>query len=281
MLPDPSEKPGSVFDAFATLVLSLPVVIRALVVLAVLVLGAAFVYYKYSPRSLNQPLPPIATAPVGAPYNNGQPDLGHPGAVNNAQNVEANHKAQEDNAAYEWHTNHKADDDPLEIPIVPDADQNNFLRFQYYAKTDRCLLIHRREGGVDHSQWIRDPMYHSHDVDQKMNVGMKALDISSGAPGNRVADFIDRLFPAASASAILDVPALSDVAKPEPIQTNFCVNPHQGTFRYWWGQPIDQCNSPMYRQFGDGCTHYQIYNRCANSWDGRIFWVTCNPPPHH
>ncbi len=274
---DTSEKQGNVeriVNAFLTLVLSLPMAIRALVILVTLVLGAGFLYYKYYPRPPGQTLPPIATAPANVPYNNGQPDPAHAGAVNNAQNMEANHKALEDNAAYEWHTNHKSEDDPEEVPIGAVGDPQNFLRYQYYGKTDRCVLIHRREGGVDHSQWIRDPMYHSHDTDRQMNVGVKS-------PGNKtVVALIDRLLPAASASTSLDARAPSGAAELEPIQTNYCMNPHPGTFRYWWGQPIDQCNSPMYRQFADGCTHYQIYNRCANAWDGRIFWVTCNPPPH-
>ena len=41
-----------------------------------------------------------------------------------------------------------------------------------------------------------------------------------------------------------------------------------------------RANSPMYRQFQDGCTHYQIYNRCANAWDARIYWTTCQAGPH-
>jgi len=63
-------------------------------------------------------------------------------------------------------------------------------------------------------------------------------------------------------------------------QSGNCINPHPGEFKYWWGTPTDKCNSPMYRQFQDGCTHYQIYNRCANAWDARIFWTTCQAGPH-
>jgi hypothetical protein len=83
----------------------------------------------------------------------------------------------------------------------------------------------------------------------------------------------DLLIPAAEAQSLGDHPERQQVQ-------GACQNPHPGAFKYWWGPPFDQCQSPMYRQFGDGCTHYQIFNRCANVWDPRIFWTFCKPPPH-
>lgn len=58
-----------------------------------------------------------------------------------------------------------------------------------------------------------------------------------------------------------------------------CLNPHPWPFRSWWG-PANGCWAPMYRQWNDGCTHYQMYNACTGQWDVRISWTYCNPQHH-
>lgn len=54
---------------------------------------------------------------------------------------------------------------------------------------------------------------------------------------------------------------------------------HPGQFRSWWG-PANGCWAPMYRQWNDGCTHYQMFNACSGQWDPRIIWTSCNPNHH-
>lgn len=54
---------------------------------------------------------------------------------------------------------------------------------------------------------------------------------------------------------------------------------HPWTFRTWWG-PANGCWAPLYRQWKDGCTHYQMFNACNGQWDPRIVWTFCNPKHH-
>lgn len=212
---------------------------------------------------------PIATAPDTHAYvQPGIRDDSKPNADNhNPQNRDAERKSEEDNAAFRWHTTHQSKDNPPEVSIGADADENNYLHYRYYDKTDRCVLVNRREGGVDHPQWIKDPLYHQHDLSAQLVISNATHTPPTSSERARSFDLI----PAASAQVAL------------PSGPQFCVNPHphNNNFTTWWGPPIDSCNSGLYRQFADGCVHYQVYNRCANSWDGRIFWTYCHAAPHY
>lgn len=55
--------------------------------------------------------------------------------------------------------------------------------------------------------------------------------------------------------------------------------PHPWPFRTWWG-PANGCWAPLYRQWNDGCVHYQMFNACNGQWDPRILWTFCNPQHH-
>jgi len=55
--------------------------------------------------------------------------------------------------------------------------------------------------------------------------------------------------------------------------------PHPWPFHTWWG-PANGCWAPFYRQWNDGCTHYQMFNACNGQWDPRIIWTFCNPQHH-
>jgi hypothetical protein len=54
---------------------------------------------------------------------------------------------------------------------------------------------------------------------------------------------------------------------------------HPWQFHTWWG-PANGCWAPLYRQWNDGCTHYQMFNACSGQWDPRITWTFCNPQHH-
>lgn len=76
------------------------------------------------------------------------------------------------------------------------------------------------------------------------------------------------------ATASLPKPALIEG---QPIQVGCagrCINPHPGQFRTWNGQ-VNGCFVQVWRQFGDGCTHYQWWNTCYNYWDPQIWWTCC------
>jgi hypothetical protein len=53
-----------------------------------------------------------------------------------------------------------------------------------------------------------------------------------------------------------------------------CLNPHPGPFRSWNGQ-VNGCWVQVWRQWPEGCTHYQWFNSCANYWDPQIWWTCC------
>jgi hypothetical protein len=275
---------NKLMDAVATMATRLPAPLQAVVVLGVLLIAGVVVYQKVFPAKPAepatkeaQPVPANYISISTGQYSGGRLDRTHPGAENNLpQNLEADDKAAEDNAAATWHLAHLQQDDPQEVTIGDDNDPANHLHYRYF-KSDRCLYIIRTEAGVAHPQWVKDPEYHMHDIHLNRAARLPATTgVPATFPTARLATLAESLQPAALVTTWVrnSVPFT-------PTQAGFCANPHPGQFRYWWGTPIDQCNSPMYRQFADGCTHYQIYNRCANSWDGRIFWVVCNSPPHH
>ena len=53
-----------------------------------------------------------------------------------------------------------------------------------------------------------------------------------------------------------------------------CLNPHPGPFRSWPGQQ-NGCLVQVWRQWQDGCTHFQWANNCNGSWDPQIYWTYC------
>lgn len=53
-----------------------------------------------------------------------------------------------------------------------------------------------------------------------------------------------------------------------------CLNPHPGPFRYWNGAQ-NGCLIQVWRQWQDGCTHFQWFNTCNNFWDPQIYWTYC------
>jgi len=257
-------KSGDVISGLVRVLMTLPTAFRAFFLLAILAIGGFVAYEKYVPPSL--------VRPNGSDhyYVGGVADPNHPGADTlNPQNLEADHKASEDDAAMSWHFNHKTEDDPSEVAI----DAARQIYFRYFANTDHCVYVRRREGDRDLTQWVRDPNFHSHDVDK---AGSPKKVTRQSEPNNRgrtpwsLARLLDRVVVTASAET-----KRPDALVLAPAQTTSCLNPHPGAFRYWWASPVDQCNSPMYRQFPDGCIHYQLYNRCANAWDSRIIWTTC------
>jgi hypothetical protein len=53
-----------------------------------------------------------------------------------------------------------------------------------------------------------------------------------------------------------------------------CWNPHPGPFRSWNGMQ-NGCLIQVWRQWQDGCTHFQWFNTCYNAWDPQINWTYC------
>jgi hypothetical protein len=60
-----------------------------------------------------------------------------------------------------------------------------------------------------------------------------------------------------------------------PVQAGgHCINPHPGAYNQWYGQ-VNGCFVQVWRQWPDGCTHFQWFNRCLNYFDPAINWSRC------
>jgi hypothetical protein len=59
-----------------------------------------------------------------------------------------------------------------------------------------------------------------------------------------------------------------------------CINPHPGDFKQRDGQK-QGCWQQKFREWADGCQHYQWFNTCSNVWDvdqngsPRVYWTVC------
>ncbi len=125
-----------------------------------------------------------------------------------------------------------------------------------YFSSDHCVRVHRHHGSVTQDKWEKDFSPASSTTPSSTAT---VLDFNEQNPipqGN------GRLTWASFAQ-----PRLKTVQ-------GRCLNPHPGPFRWWWG-PANGCWVPMYRQFQDGCTHYQMFNSCTNFWDANISWTVC------
>jgi hypothetical protein len=236
-----------------------------------------------TPAATPAPLPPVVQqGPVGSAGSYGQGTPRNPPAGTGASDPEldlAAMKRAQDAEHYEWHQKHPEDpQSPEKEPQwqVVSRDSHNYVLMRFYGATDRCLVVRRMvQDRVMDLQWLKDPGFKdgrplTSPVADLRRGGRRSLAALSGPMGASLA------FLAPPYGSLAHDPAPSPALKPEAVQ-GLCANPHPGNFTWWWGPPADQCWSPMYRRFGDGCTHYQLYNRCANAWDGRIFWVACTP----
>ncbi len=59
-----------------------------------------------------------------------------------------------------------------------------------------------------------------------------------------------------------------------------CMDPHPGAFGVT-NQQVNQCIVQVWRNFQDGCTHFQYFNACTGSWDvypngaPHVTWTRC------
>jgi hypothetical protein len=214
---------------------------------------------------------PVQVGTTTSPYTNGVPATQV--ATNQLpQNLEANRSAAEDLAAYKYHF---PDKQTPEMSIL-DQDKDHYIHYKFYT-VDRCLWIERQWDGVNSQQWLRDPGYKLHDV-QRASYERKDVNDAVAFRVSSKPEYSD-LITIMDALGKLRTAFVSHLTAQAGCWAG--VYPHPGQFQYWWGVPFDNCNSPMFRRFQDGCMHYQVYNRCANAWDGRIFWTYCSPVASH
>ena len=88
------------------------------------------------------------------------------------------------------------------------------------------------------------------------------------------------LWPEATRADDGALPGLLNIAdhqlelRPVQMAGGHCINPHPGAYNQWYGQ-ANGCFVQVWRQFQDGCTYFQWFNRCLNYFDPAITWTRC------
>ena len=87
--------------------------------------------------------------------------------------------------------------------------------------------------------------------------------------------------------AAAEKPATPDLAKTTEARLaaaapiGRCLNPHPGAFKTRYGE-TKECWIQVWRDFADGCKHYQWFNKCGTYWDAnpdgtpRVYWTECH-----
>jgi hypothetical protein len=190
-------------------------------------------------------------------------------------------------SAARWHNTHSGRDDPPWIYIEDGDRSENFVKYKFYKRSDGCVNVVRSQQGIPTDQWIMNPLpphkLHVDSVSTRNSVAQTSAEDFSlrqrshahamSGLGSQLG-IQDFLAPFRVRIGILVAKSINALAAPVAAAGQ-CLNPHPGTFEWWWGPPVDACWSPMYRRFPDGCVHLQMYNRCANAWDQRIQWQVC------
>lgn len=249
------------FELFKDLVLQSPLWVRVPVVLIMSSLITLYVLHALGIY------PPPVTVPGGYSLANGQQV---PGAGDEVMRP-ATAELQADDAESRWHDDNPEDNPPLKK--VFQIGYDNYLGYRFFDKSDHCVFVIRRESGKTSSHWLRDP--------QSAAAGgtTRSKRADRGPDPSIVARLMDALVPAAEAASLAS--GEGSAGEFAPASQGACVGgTHPGQFTWWWGAPEDQCWAPMYRQWKDGCKHYQRFNKCSKAWDDAIHWVNCSAGPH-
>jgi hypothetical protein len=260
----PSDSANSIYDLIYKIVLRCPPWVRIGFVIVMAPILVLLVLRLYPPP----PAPKQAYSSLNGKQVTGPWD---------AQMADVTLHLQEDARHSLWHDEHPADSPAMRM--VFKITDDNYLGYRYYEKSDRCVFVMRRENGFTTSHWLRDPQT------QSAAAGTGDDDRARGSTGTsppRTRGLLDLLVSSAEvASPVPEGTAEAAGAMLQSAPTGCVAGTHPGEFTWWWGTPENQCWTPMFRQWKDGCKHYQRYNKCANAWDDAINWVSCSAGPHH
>ncbi len=157
------------------------------------------------------------------------------------------------------------------------------LSFQLY-RSDGCVWVIRRTRHGLIPRWFPDPSKISPPPRPEPEEGV--VRGASLAPGLTMPRSESPVPPQALAQPIAFSPApfhrggQMALAQPGSDCKRRCQNPHPGEFSSWEGER-DGCWVKVWRQWRDGCTHYQWFNICYSYWDSdergqpRVYWTCC------
>jgi hypothetical protein len=236
-------------------------------IVVVLIMSALITLYALHALGI---YPPPPTVPGGYSLANGKQVPGEGDKVMEPATAEL----QADDAHSRWHDDHPEDNPPLK-KVFQLAD-DNYLGYRFYDKSDHCVFVIRRESGKTSSRWLRDPQLQ----ESVAGRGTRSPRAHGASEASIFARLMDALVPAAEAASIAGEGG-GAAGEYAPASQGACVGgTHPGEFTWWWGAPEDRCWAPMYRQWKDGCKHYQRFNKCSSAWDDTIHWVSCSAGPH-
>jgi hypothetical protein len=219
------------------------------------------------------------SASVGDYAQGGQP------ASQAAQDIQAaNFDAMAQQKAANWHNAHVQEDNPPWIPIYPTGKKVApkapvVVTYRYFHDSDGCLEVVHSENGKIIDKWVPNPLpaHRIHD-DARILVPHsptetpdQVKELALGMSMNELSEKLRRLLP-----PVRTVLAAGQNASPVQVPSGpqFCLNPHPGTYTWSWGA-VNGCQQPQFRNFADGCSHYQIFNVCAGVWEPQIYWTFC------
>ena len=139
----------------------------------------------------------------------------------------------------------------MEIPLGEHAfpvDDTDALVVRAYL--DGCLFADVQRGGRHRTRMVPDP-----DTDHSQSASFGPTSLA--------------------------IPGLVSPVFAQSTCSGQCLPSHPGTFRWWYGAKRDQCLVEVWRQWPDGCTHWQFYNPCNGYWqtdhDGSplVHWTCC------
>ena len=141
----------------------------------------------------------------------------------------------------------------------PYNGERGHIDVSYYS-SDGCLLVTRR---------MADPAI----PEEKLWIQELSRDKLSPAPGP-----IHGMFRSGGLSLGLVTPAFAQQGA--GACGGRCLSQHPGQFQSWSGERRG-CWVQVWRQWPDGCKHYQWYNSCSSYWDEerrvpRLYWVCCH-----
>jgi hypothetical protein len=152
--------------------------------------------------------------------------------------------------------------------------------------SDKCILLARIENGQSSAEWLNDP---NHPNPTEISSPEASPNHSQNTfPSQPLAPQPAQSLRPTSQSGMLFTPAKYTLANLEGTTQQIgtadnlektqmqgtCLNPHPGQWSGGWGAPINQCQTPFFRRWNDGCSHVQVFDHCANVW-GPVVWQSC------
>jgi hypothetical protein len=168
---------------------------------------------------------------------------------------------------------------PTDIPIHD--SQTEIVSAKFYA-SDGCVKLSRTHNsggayGISDNQdlWIPDPSRNGVHAASERLKEIEPLDQQFKWKGGDVIE-VSTVSPY---SGRLPVSHVRQAKLKLAGYQGSCLNPHPGVFQVQNNQ-VNACEVQVFRQFADGCRHWQLYNACTGQWAPGVNWLFCSMQHH-